>query len=676
MVIGQVLPDSLSFSCANNNALSESTCNNIQKSSANNKYTSRLQSISPIKLSNSFDAEDSDEDTTNATTIHYSNGGSKSNLMSIFTPNTATTAVESNKSNSIKGGINSQIFKQDMKLKKLRKFTEDNNIAEEENMSNFIQDKIPPVLKEKKSYFQMKCDQRKSNQEYFEEEDGYFEQDVQRFNKMRSIPFDSGEQQRHQQISRQKSIPANMNNQQQHLRFVDDQVYLDEEEDDEFDEDIQNYAFLVEQRERLLYEQEQLKIQQERVNQLSRSTSLRNLQHNMRSSNLQDSPTKHQKVLSRSSSRNTFSSHLPQQSQIPLQQSMGHNTRISNAKSMMNLRSGLNHRKSLSSNPNNIVYEKGELPEELETVYTKPSSNHGYGHPRKQSMPRFKSMSNLRVSSIREENLGVPKKPSSYLRQRVSSNSLYQPQFENEGTIYGDEYDYENEYIDNTFQNDFQSQQIPFFPQQHDKRVVVDYWSLPQELNNSQFNRNMLNRYELQPFRVQPVSKRDQLISFREQQQHQMAMHNANNKKQPKFIPQQAVKYKDGDKSGMMTYSASENRWIGNMDVLEDLDYLPDVSYMKQPMMHIKSMQDHLGRGQSNQRRNISRSISYQNFRDKAPKVSFVDIDVQFSSTALAKWYSYEVDISEKIGHWISTKNDEGDIDDWEIYDLVLGASK
>ena len=707
MVIGRVLPESLSSSNINSNVLSESTNNNIMKSlninsntsnSNINKYSSRLQSISPIKLSNSIDSDGSDEDTTNATTIHYTNnsnsGSSKNNLLNIFTPNTATTAVESNPSQSSKSNNNSKnskITKQETKLKKLRQFSEQNKLIEEDiNNSSKISAEIlqksnSKGLKEKTNnndYFHLNQEIKPDFQEYNDsaddEGDDYFEQDIRRFSSNRQIPFEPVEKRRQKKTttaSRKKSISKNLNSQHQ-LRFVDDSVYEEEEEGDVFDEDLQNYAFLVEQQERLIYEQQQLKIQQERVNKLSRSASLRNLQHNIRSSINSDSPIKQQRVLSRSSSKNTLSSYLPQQQQ----QLMGHAPRVNNAKSMMNLRPSFSHRKSISSNPNNIVYEEGVLMEEIEPVYSNPkSNNHMYSQQqRPKAMPRFKSMNNLRINSIREDNFGVPRKQSAYLRPRVSSSSLYEHQFEEDSLMYENDYDYEydNEYIDDTFQEDFQSQHLPFSQQQQqqqlnypqDKRMLVDYWSLPQEVNTAPFSRNQRQQYQLQPLRVQPISKRDQLRSFREQQhqQQQMAMHKSNRTKHLKIIPKQAAKFKDGDKSGMMTYDAAEKRWVGNMGVLEEMEFLPDVRQYKQqvpPHMHVGKAQ----------RQGISRSMSYQNFKHEVPEESYIDIDVQFASSDLAHWYSFEVSLAEKIGHWISTKNEE--TDDWEIYDLVLGSN-
>lgn len=707
MVIGRVLPESLSSSNINSNVLSESTNNNIMKSlninsntsnSNINKYSSRLQSISPIKLSNSIDSDGSDEDTTNATTIHYTNnsnsGSSKNNLLNIFTPNTATTAVESNPSQSSKSNNNSKnskITKQETKLKKLRQFSEQNKLVEEDiNNSSKISAEIlqksnSKGLKEKTNnndYFHLNQEIEPDFQEYNnsadDEGDDYFEQDIRRFSSNRQIPFEPVEKRRQKKTttaSRKKSISKNLNSQHQ-LRFVDDSVYEEEEEGDVFDEDLQNYAFLVEQQERLIYEQQQLKIQQERVNKLSRSASLRNLQHNIRSSINSDSPIKQQRVLSRSSSKNTLSSYLPQQQQ----QLMGHAPRVNNAKSMMNLRPSFSHRKSISSNPNNIVYEEGVLMEEIEPVYSNPkSNNHMYSQQqRPKAMPRFKSMNNLRINSIREDNFGVPRKQSAYLRPRVSSSSLYEHQFEEDSLMYENDYDYEydNEYIDDTFQEDFQSQHLPFSQQQQqqqlnypqDKRMLVDYWSLPQEVNTAPFSRNQRQQYQLQPLRVQPISKRDQLRNFREQQhqQQQMAMHKSNRTKHLKIIPKQAAKFKDGDKSGMMTYDAAEKRWVGNMGVLEEMEFLPDVRQYKQqvpPHMHVGKAQ----------RQGISRSMSYQNFKHEVPEESYIDIDVQFASFDLAHWYSFEVSLAEKIGHWISTKNEE--TDDWEIYDLVLGSN-
>ena len=110
MVIGKVLPDSINGT----NILGESTTTN------NNKYLSRLPTISPLKFPNSIsidssrsslnynDIDEYEQDTT--TIIH--NSSNKNYNKNVFTPNTATTAVDSNES------------RQDLKLKKLRKFSE------------------------------------------------------------------------------------------------------------------------------------------------------------------------------------------------------------------------------------------------------------------------------------------------------------------------------------------------------------------------------------------------------------------------------------------------------------------------------------------------------------------------------------------------------------------------
>ena len=110
MVIGKVLPDNINGT----HILGESTTTN------NNKYVSRLPTISPIKFTNSIsidstrsslnhnDIDEYEQDTT--TIIHNSNN--KNFNKNIFTPNTATTAVDSNDS------------RQDLKLKKLRQFSE------------------------------------------------------------------------------------------------------------------------------------------------------------------------------------------------------------------------------------------------------------------------------------------------------------------------------------------------------------------------------------------------------------------------------------------------------------------------------------------------------------------------------------------------------------------------
>lgn len=708
MVIGRVLPETLSSSTSNN-ALSESTSNNILKTmnvnpnisnSNNNKYSSRLQTISPIKLTNSIDSNGSDEETTNATTIHISNhnndnknnnSNSRSNLLNIFTPNTATTAVDSNYSNSNKSdnkksAIN--IHKQEMKLKKLRKFTENSKLVEEDILKDntVLSENDPPYSAQEinTDYFHLDEANMHDYKEYYTDEDeikdgNYFEEDIQRFNRNKGLSFAPVEKRR-LPISKKKSIGMNLNNKQQ-LRFVDNNVYEEVDDDDEFDSDFQNYAFLVEQHERLLYEQQQLKIQQEKVKQLSRSTSLRNLQHNMRTSIKADSPVKQQRVLSRSSSRNTLNSYLPQQQQQQQhqQQLMGHRPILSNAKSMMNLRSSFNHRKSVSTNHHNIVYEEDDLLEDIEPVYSNPTPNHLYSQQR-NPMPKFKSMNNLRIASLREENHGPSRKQAAYLRPRVSSSSLYQPTLEEDALEYENnygynyEYDYEHEFMDDTFQQDFQSQHIPYSQpwQQQDERRIVDYWSLPQETNTKPFKRNQRLQYELQPLRGNPVSKLDQLRSFREQQQQQTTQHKPNKVKQLKIIPKQAAKYKDGDKSGIMTYDAVEKRWVGNASILEDLEYLPDAGKYQQ----ISQLPPpKLSYGVNAKRHGMSRSMSYHNFNNELPKQINIDIDTHFPSNVLAEWYSFEVGLDKKIGHWLSMRDGEGDVNDWEIYDLVLGSN-
>lgn len=710
MVIGRVLPESLSSSTSHN-ALSESTSNNILKTlnvnpninnSSSNKYSSRLQSISPIKLTNSIDSNGSDEETTNATTIHISNNNndnknnnsnSRSNLLNIFTPNTATTAVDSNYSDSNKGDNNKKsannIHKQEMKLKKLRKFTENSKLVEEDMLKNstISSDNIQQYSAQEinTDYFHLGQGNQLGFQEYYngdeEEEDAnYFEEDIQRFNRNKGLPFGPVEKRR-QPLSKKKSTNMKINNKQQ-LRFVDNNVYEevdDLDNDDEFNNDFQNYAFLVEQHERLLYEQQQLKIQQEKVKQLSRSTSLRNLQHNMRSSIKADSPVKQQRVLSRSSSRNALNSYLPQQQQQQ-HQVMGLQPRLSNAKSMMNLRSSFNHRKSVSNNHHNIVYEEDDLMEEIEPAYSNPTPNQLYAQQR-NPMPKFKSMNNLRIASLREENQGPSRKQAAYLRPRVSSSSLYQPQLEEDeleyetNYDYNYEYEYENDFMDDTFQQDFQSQHIPFTQprQQLDDRRIVDYWSLPQETNPKPFKRNQRLQYELQPLRGNPVSKLDQLRSFREQQQQQQTtMHKPIKAKQLKIIPKQAAKYKDGDKSGIMTYDAIEKRWVGNASILEDLEYLPDAGKYKQ----ISQLQPpQLSHPFKAQRHGMGRSMSYHNFKHEIPERVNIDIDIHFPSNVLAEWYSFEVGLDKKLGHWLSMRDGEGDVNDWEIYDLVLGSN-
>lgn len=702
MVIGRVLPESLSFSGNSNNALSESTSNNILKGinkslSGTNKYSSRLQSISPIKLDNTIDSDGSDEETTNTTTIHYNSNNSRSNLLNIFTPNTATTAVDSNNSESSKGDdhVNKQINKQEMKLKKLRKFTEENKVLEEEIVEHNNTAVEKYNLKEAKEsrhrphssdYYYEDQDNRNSNynmynvkdknREYLdaEEDESYITDDFQQFNRVKPIPFDVVESRRQPKIVRKKSMGVGLNPHQPQLRFVDNGFYEEEEEDfdDAFNTDLKNYAFLVEQQERLLYEQEQLRIQQEKVNQLSRSTSLRNLQHNMRAVINQVSPIKSQRILSRSSSRNTLNSYLPVQK--PSQQIAGHKPRLSNAKSMMNLRSNFQHKKSFSSNPHNDSgYAEDDIAEEQEPEY----GNHMYPQHRKKSLSRFKSMNNLRINTLREENLGVPRKHSTQLRPRLSSSSLYRPSFEEENGDYDYDYeydydyDYESEYMDDTFQQDFQSQQIPF-NYQKDKRMVVDYWSVPQEISSAPFKRHQRHHYELKPPRIHQMPKGEQLNSFKEQQH--MAMNTGSKTKKLKFIPQHAASFKDGDRSGVMVYNAAEKRWLGNMDVMQDMTYLPDANHFGQQFSSWRS--DNLGKhaGSKPQKSSpLNRNAVYQNFKQHEHRGSSIDVDVNFPNTVLAQWYSFEVELYGKIGHWLSPKNEQNETDDWEIYNLVLG---
>ncbi|KAL6939058.1 hypothetical protein ACO0OL_000681 [Hanseniaspora opuntiae] len=637
MVIGKVLPDSINST----NILGEST--------TNSKYVSRLPTISPIKFTNSVsidssrsslnnnDFDEYEQDTT--TIIHNTNN--KNINKNIFTPNTATTAVESNDS------------RQDLKMKKLRKFSE--SIRSEVNGN-----------------------------------------------------FDDG------MINHKNLQPPQLN-------FVDDNNYYNDENDSFETDEIYEYhgidennemEYLREKEKMLELEQQKLLLEKEQMKlRISRSTSLRN----MKTVSPKKRVTNNNFMLSRSSSihSNIHDFCPPNERQT---------NKLANAKSMLNLRASLNNKKSIQSNGKHMEFQEYQEDEEYNPPVVRKEIN----------FPRYKSMGNLRVSSLNDDTK-IQRKQSMYLRPRVSSSSLYEQKLRKRPSYYSthsnahyeasprhqvneqspryrrtdDEYrsineepsgiynvqgDYldeesEEEY-DETFYEDFDindknNHKLLLNYQPSNQQVPVDYWSVPQEYfkyenvqmpYNVHYDNKSYRRVKLQPIQKQNMHKELQLKNFEERYTKKNTYH----KKMKVYDPSLYMnKIKDGYVSGMMKYDGKEKRWLGGD---RTMDYLPDFdTYQK------NNYNSALGNNMTNftkakmnyhkPKSSLSniKMKSYPSMKNLKLNNQSLDIGINanFSAGVLSKWYAYENDIQGLNDRWVG----DVEVDEWEIYDLVRNTN-
>ena len=632
MVIGKVLPDNINGT----HILGESTTTN------NNKYVSRLPTISPIKFTNSIsidstrsslnhnDIDEYEQDTT--TIIHNSNN--KNFNKNIFTPNTATTAVDSNDS------------RQDLKLKKLRQFSETIQSGKND---------FDDVMINHKNLQPQQINFVDDNNYYGEDDEGFENDEVYEYNGI------------------------NDNDHMEYLREKEKMLELEQR--------------------KLLLEKEQMKLR------ISRSASLRNFK------NL--SPKKHNTsnnfMLSRSSS---IHSNIHDFVQPNKRQS----SKLNNAKSMLNLRPTLNNKKSTQNNGKDKEYQDFQPPA-----------------PRKEmNFPRYKSMGNLRINSMNDDNK-IQRKQSMYLRPRVSSNSLYEQKLRKKPSYYStqsnlqydssprhlvndqsprhrisdDEYrplneepsgiyniqgDYldeesEEEY-DETFYEDFDmnannNHKLLMNYKPSNQQTPVDYWSVPKELfsyedlqrqYNLQYDNKKYMRVKLKPIKKQNMHKELHLKNFEER-------YSNNNKyytKMKVYDPSLYMnKIKDGYVSGMMRYDGKEKRWLGGdktMDYLPDFDSFQSNNYGSP----VNSNLNNYGKAKNNYHKpKISMSNikmksypSMKNLKLSSQKLD-INIDTNFNAGVLSKWYAYENDIQVLSDRWVG----DVEVDEWEIYDLVRSST-
>lgn len=147
---------------------------------------------------------------------------------------------------------------------------------------------------------------------------------------------------------------------------------------------------------------------------ISRSTSLRN----MKTVSPKKRVTNNNFMLSRSSSihSNIHDFCPPNERQT---------NKLANAKSMLNLRASLNNKKSIQNNGKHMEFQEYQEDEEYNPPVVRKEIN----------FPRYKSMGNLRVSSLNDDTK-VQRKPSMYLRPRVSSSSLYEQKLRKRPSYY------------------------------------------------------------------------------------------------------------------------------------------------------------------------------------------------------------------------------------------------
>lgn len=633
MVIGKVLPDNINST----NILGEST--------TNSKYVSRLPTISPIKFTSSVsidssqsslnnnDFDEYEQDTT--TIIHNTNN--KNINKNIFTPNTATTAVESNDS------------RQDLKMKKLRKFSE--SIRSEGNEN-----------------------------------------------------FDEG------MIKHKGMQPPQLN-------FVDDNKYYNDENDSFETDEIYEYSgidennemeYLREKEKMLELEQQKLFLEKEQMKlRISRSTSLRN----MKTISPKKRVTNNNFMLSRSSSihSNIHDFRPPNERQT---------NKLANAKSMLNLRASLSNKKSIQNNGKHMEYQEDE---EYNPHMVRKEIN----------FPRYKSMGNLRVSSLNDDTK-IQRKQSMYLRPRVSSSSLYEQKLRKRPSYYStqsnvqyeasprhlvneqspryrrndDEYrsineepsgiynvqgdfldeESEEEY-DETFYEDFDmndknNYKVLLNYKPSNQQVPVDYWSVPQEYfkydnvkmpYSIHYDNKNYRRVKLQPIQQQNMHKELQLKNFEERYTSKNKYH----KKMKVYDPSLYMnKIKDGYVSGMMKYDGKEKRWLGGD---RTMDYLPDFdTYQKNNYNSVSNNMTNFTKSKMSFHKPKSslsniKMKSYPSMKNLKLNNQSLDISINanFSAGVLSKWYAYENDIQGLNDRWVG----DVEVDEWEIYDLVRNTN-
>lgn len=632
MVIGKVLPDNINGT----HILGESTTTN------NNKYVSRLPTISPIKFTNSIsidstrsslnhnDIDEYEQDTT--TIIHNSNN--KNFNKNIFTPNTATTAVDSNDS------------RQDLKLKKLRQFSETIQSGKND---------FDDVMINHKNLQPQQINFVDDNNYYGEDDEGFENDEVYEYNGI------------------------NDNDHMEYLREKEKMLELEQR--------------------KLLLEKEQMKLR------ISRSASLRNFKnlspkkHNTSNnfmlsrsssihSNIHDFVQPNERQSSKLNNAKSMLNLRPTLNNKKSTQNNGKHKEYQDFqppaprkemnfpryKSMGNLRIN-------SMNDDNKIQRK-------QSMYLRPrvSSNSLYEQKLRKKPSYYSTQSNLQYDSS-PRHLVNDQSP----RHRISDDE-YRPLNEEPSGIYNIQGDYldeesEEEY-DETFYEDFDmnannNHKLLMNYKPNNQQTPVDYWSVPKELfsyedlqrqYNLQYDNKKYMRVKLKPIQKQNMHKELHLKNFEER-------YSNNNKyytKMKVYDPSLYMnKIKDGYVSGMMRYDGKEKRWLGGdktMDYLPDFDSFQSNNYGSP----VNSNLNNYGKAKNNYHKpKISMSNikmksypSMKNLKLSSQKLD-INIDTNFNAGVLSKWYAYENDIQVLSDRWVG----DVEVDEWEIYDLVRSST-